>query len=279
MRIYGGALDRPRPWEDLLLYETEVHPDDPVEDALIRAVAEFGPYDSSSWLTQGFAPISEHVMEPAKVMSALLDPIYGVSGQMVILRDRSSDISWGEVWAASADHLYPESVREKVFIAKSGGFGGGMHGLEFLTPELISHLAIVASFVTGHVLPSPLKAAGDALTQQGRDQILRWRGEQAPLSVQRQARAWAEQGLGDEDKILNFVFRRRFWPLHLFATRLRMDEQDAQRLLMACGWRPDDTVPGSWIPTVSRDQCHRAWLKADAELLQPGSRGDSIEPP
>jgi hypothetical protein len=178
---------------------------------------------------------------------------------LVALGEAPGDLTWGDIWRAVVDDLYPPSVRDEIIITVDEAFGGGW-------PDG----AIDAAHL---IFDSIWQEAVASLVTIGVQRLwAKFRNDRAPREVRKLARQWHEQGVSRPWLMEFYLGTREAWDPQALAKRLGITPAEAKRVLYMTG-REEELPTGMWVRGKS----------PDAQLLRRGWEaiidGDPLFPP
>lgn len=271
LRVYLASLYRHVPLAETPSVCIKVSDDTPAQNSLRKAALALaegghGQGDPKFWVTEWFGSVHPGMMEDSSTYhdvdhATFYMSIFGVRRDGVAVLRRSLDgLTWGDIWRAASDGMYPVSVRDEVVITDDGGWGAGWEQFWLQAP----------AFISKEVADLVVSILGGVVTEQILQQARRvTSGRRTPRRVRHQAKLWAEQGLSQPHDLLDYLYRRPGWPVELLATRLRLDAADARALLTACAWKAVPDNPGFYVPGELRtaEDCLAAWREAQRLIL------------
>ena len=272
LRVFLASRDRPLRLSETPNVCVQVSEETPAEDSLrdaavLLADSGHGQGDPASWVTFWFGSVHQGMAGDSSTYhdvehETFYMRIFAVRQDgSAVFRESLADLTWGDIWRAMSDGLYPTSVRDQVVITDDGGWGGGfdqfwLGAAAFLTPEIVR---LCHDVVVGTVTAEVVRRA----TLPSR---------KAPRKVRRQARIWAEQGFDQPYNLVDYLYQRQRWTAELLASRLRLEEPaDARALLHACAWVTEPDNIDSYVTGELRtaQDCLTAWHEAQ-RLIDDG---------
>jgi hypothetical protein len=268
LRIYLGQTQVRRPLDACHNVLLEVSERTRLRETLasaseaFRSSARRGAFLGASGV---FGYIDDRVREDSSevLSTTYTQQLLGVSTDgtvvLVALGEAPGDLTWGDIWRAIEDDLYPPSVRDEIIITVDEAFGGGW-------PDG----AIDAAHL---IFDSIWQEAVASLVTLGVQQLwAKFRADRGPREIRKLAQQWNEQGISRPWLMDFYLGTRKAWDPQTLAKRLGVTPAEAKRVLYMTGWE-EELPTGMWVRGTS----------PEAQLLRGGweaiINGDPLFPP